>query len=270
MKMDRTEEKHQRLLNILRSYGGILVAFSGGTDSAYLLAAAREALGDSLLAVTAGSPVHGDQEVMEAEKLAREIGVEHRVIKTHELDDPDFRMNPPDRCYICKKGLLRVLKEIARKENLAVVVEGTNQDDLGDYRPGRKAVLEMGVLSPLLEAGLTKAEIRTLSKKIGLSTWDRPTFSCFATRIPYGEELTPERLGRVARAEEILREKGFSLFRVRDHGGIARIEIPKADLERAFKPDMRLSITTGLKALGFKFVTLDLEGFRSGSMNDLI
>ena len=260
-------EKHQRLKTLLESTGGALVAFSGGVDSGLLLKVAVDVLGDRALAVTAVSPIHSAFEAEEATCLAGEIGARHRLIEVNPLADDHVAANPPDRCYHCKRALFTGLMELARQEGLGAVVEGSNVDDRGDYRPGERALAELGVRSPLREAGLTKAEVRELSRELGLSNWEKPPYACLATRIPYGEQLTSKRLRRIDAAERFLREMGLKQVRVRDHGPIARIEAPPADLETLARGENRARIVSQLRSLGYDFVSLDLEGYRSGSMN---
>jgi uncharacterized protein len=260
-------EKHRRLREILEATGGVLVAFSGGVDSALLLKVAVDVLGDRALAVTAVSPIHASFEAGEAACLAREIGARHRLIEADPLADERVSTNPPDRCYHCKRALFSRLIQLAREEGLALVVEGSNVDDRGDYRPGEKALAELGARSPLREAGLTKAEVRGLSKELRLPTWDKPPYACLATRVPYGEKLTPERLRRIDAAEQFLRQLGLRQVRVRDHGQVARIEVSPENVEVIARQQNRTRITTYLRGLGYDFVTLDLDGYRSGSMN---
>lgn len=244
-----------------------MVAFSGGVDSALLLRVAVEALGERALAVTAVSPIHSAFEAEEATCLAQEMGARHRLIEADPLADEHVAGNPPDRCYHCKRALFTRLLELARSEGLGAVVEGSNVDDRGDYRPGEKALEELGVLSPLREAGFTKAEVRELSRELGLSSWSKPPYACLATRVPYGEKLTPERLQRVDAGERFLRGMGLKQVRVRDHGRIARIEAPLAELELLVREENRARVVSELRRLGYDYVTVDLEGYRSGSMN---
>jgi len=262
------DEKYQRLLSELRALDGVVVAFSGGVDSTFLLAAASRALGERVLAVTGESASVPERELAEAVELAARIGARHRVVPTRELDDPGYRPNPPDRCYHCKRLLFGQLREVADLEGLAVVVEGSNADDCGDYRPGSLAATEIGVRSPLAEVGLTKQEIRELSRELGLPTWDKPAMACLASRIPYGDEITVERLGRVERAEGALRDLGIRQLRVRDHGDVARIEVPVEELSSLMDSRKRREVVEAVRRAGYRYVALDLEGYRTGAMNE--
>jgi uncharacterized protein len=248
----------------------VVIAYSGGVDSTLLIAVAHEVLGGGVLAVTACSPTYPANEVAEAESLARQLGVRHILIETHELDDPSFIANDPQRCYYCKRGLLNQLKRIAIEEGLSWVVDGTNYDDLSDYRPGMRAVGECGVRSPLMEAGLTKAEIRRLARSRGLPNWDKPANPCLSSRIPYGTPITSELLERISRAEESLARLGLSQFRVRHHGDIARIEVSPDDMALLTTGRIRLQVLGELAALGYRYITLDLAGYRQGSMNEVL
>ncbi|MBT1072643.1 ATP-dependent sacrificial sulfur transferase LarE [Pelotalea chapellei] len=261
------EEKQGSLRKIVREMGSILVAFSGGVDSTLLLKVAHEELGDRAAAITIDAPFHSRHEIDEARRLAQLMGVRHFILHTHDLKIEGLDNNPPDRCYICKKEVFGLCLEMARQNGFAVLADGSNVDDLGDYRPGRKALEELGVRSPLLEAGLTKAEIRANSRDLGLDTWEKPALACLLTRFPHGEEITPQRLNMVEQCENYLREKGFGLFRVRAHGETARIEVTGDELSRLVEAGMREEMTAFFHKAGFAFVTVDMDGYRCGSMN---
>lgn len=261
------DEKLRRLVEILRGMGSALLAYSGGLDSTFLLKAMKLS-GIRAIAVTGVSETTPPRDLEDARRMAAEIGVEHRLVRTRETEDGNFMKNPPDRCYYCKEILFSLLGSMAREEGLAFVLDGSNLDDLSDYRPGMRAAREHGVRSPLVEAGYSKSEIRVASKSLCLDTWDKPSSPCLSSRFPCGDEITPEALARVAGAEEFLRSLGFEELRVREHRGLARIEVPAREQQRLF--EMRVRVVDGLKALGYAFVSLDLEGFRSGGMNRLI
>ena len=260
------EEKREAALQRLRGLGSALVAYSGGVDSALLLALAREALGSRAIAFTALSPAVAPDELEGARALARQLGAEHIERASGELQDPNYAKNPVDRCYFCKTELYTLAEAEARARGLAAVVSGTNADELQDYRPGLKAAHEHRVVQPLAEAGLTKAEIRALSRQMGLATWDKPQQPCLSSRIPYGTEVTAERLGQLARSEMDLRALGLREFRVRYHGDIARIEVGEGELDQLLR--VRPEAVRALKDAGFKFVSVDLEPFRTGRLNE--
>ncbi len=251
---------------LIAPHGSALVAFSGGVDSSLALAVAARALPkEKVLAVTSNNETYLPSELSLARDVAAFLGVDHRVVETRELDNPDYAKNPTNRCYFCKSTLYSDLGEMAREHGYGCVVDGANADDEGDYRPGRKAARELGVVSPLSLAGVGKEEVRELARHLGLPSWDKPALACLSSRFPYGQEITPEKLAQVARAEEFLRSCGFRQVRVRHHGDIARLEVGPDELERAFAE--REQISAELRAAGFLYVTLDLAGYKPGSLN---
>jgi len=262
--------KEKELRALLGRMKRVLVAFSGGLDSSFLLKTASETLGEGVLAVVAASEIHPPAEVEGALKLAEEWGVRCRLIHTREMDDSAFTANGPERCYVCKRGLYSRLKVIADEEHIPFVVDGQNLDDLEDYRPGSRAAGELGVRSPLREARVTKNDIRELSRASGLPTWDKPALACLASRFPYHTAIDRESLGRVAGAEDHLRKLGLGQVRLRHHGDVARIECDPADFRRIMEEPLRQGIVRRLKELGYLYVALDLEGYRSGSLNDAL
>ncbi len=262
------EEKMDSLKDILKSLESVAIAYSGGVDSTFLSKVAFDVLGDNALAITARSETYPRSEFEEASRLTEEIGIRHKVIVSEELDIPEFSDNPVNRCYYCKKELFTKLKEIATEQGVKHVLDGSNFDDLDDYRPGMQAVEELDVRSPLKEAGLTKADIRELSKGLGLSTWDKPSFACLSSRFPYGNKITREKLTAVGEAEIFLRGLGIRQLRVRHHDKIARIEVAEDDMALLFQN--REQVVKKLKDLGYTYVTMDLQGYRTGSMNEVL
>ena len=263
-------EKGRRLHEILAGYQSVLIAFSGGVDSAYLAIAASTALGSHALAVTADSASYPDSHRRLALSIANDFGFAHEVIHTAELERPEYRANPANRCYYCKDELYGRLATLATERGLAVVIDGNNADDRGDYRPGRQAAREHGVKSPLDEADLTKDDIRELARAAGLESWNEPASACLSSRIPYGTEVSDEKLRQIEQAETVLRDLGFRVFRVRHHDSVARLEIARSEMARALDPDVNARLVAALKELGYQYVSLDLQGYRLGSLNEAL
>jgi len=264
------EQKERQLFAALEQMGSVIVAYSGGADSAYLAWAANRVLGGNAVAITADSASLPDSHKGDAVAFAREHGIRHEYIVTHEFDNPEYVANNPDRCFHCKDELFTRLDEVAQERSIAHVIYGVNVDDLGDFRPGQGAAKLHGVKAPLVDAGLTKAEIRALSQRAGLRTWDRPASACLSSRIPYGTPVTIQNVKTVDRGEEAIRALGFRQFRVRFHGDIVRIEVAPDELDRAMTLEMARQFTAIFKPLGFHYVTLDLEGYRQGSLNAVL
>jgi uncharacterized protein len=260
-------EKERALEESLSSLGSVIVAYSGGVDSAYLAYVAHRTLGERALAVTAESPSYPERHRRMAAQIADRFGFHRTIVHTHELERPEYRANPANRCYFCKRELYTCLSPMA-SDRAAVVVDGSNADDRGDYRPGRQAAREFGVRSPLDEVDLAKDEIRELSRRAGLPTWDEPSSACLSSRIPYFSEVTPEKLRMIERAEQVLRTLGFRVCRVRHHDGLARIEIGRAELARALEAETSDLIVRQLQAIGYRYVTIDPRGYRTGSLNE--
>ena len=263
-----TQEKFIRLQDILKKMQSVLVAFSGGVDSTFLLKAARDVLGDKVLAVIAQSETYPEKEYREALRMARDMGARIKVIHTRELENPDFVHNPPERCYFCKRELFFALKEIAAEESIPFVCDGANFEDRLDFRPGARAAQEIGIRSPLMEAGLEKREIRLLSRRLNLPTWDKPAMACLSSRFPYHVPIERKSLRRIEAAEEFIRSLGVSTLRLRHHGQMARIEVDPDDFPKIMERRARIRIVEHLKRLGYLYVALDLAGYRTGSMNE--
>jgi len=262
------DTKFESLKKRLKEMERVVVAFSGGVDSSFLLKVAHEVLGDNVLAVTAKSSTYPEREFREAMQFVSDYAIPHRVIVSEELEVEGFAKNPLNRCYLCKKELFSKIKQIAIDEGYKFVAEGSNKDDLGDYRPGLQAISELSIVSPLKDAGLTKNDIRTLSKELGLKTWDKPSFACLSSRFPYGEKITAEKLQMVDKAEQFLIDLGFRQIRVRHHGNVARIEVEEENIEKFLDKQIRDAVYTKFREIGYVHVALDLKGYRTGSMNE--
>ncbi len=269
-KTGNRDKKFQHLEKNLLNMESVLVAYSGGVDSSLVLRVAKDVLGDKVFAITATSSVYPAEEIEQAKALAENLGVKHRIIETQELSNPKFFNNPKDRCYWCKRELFGELASIAGENDLKYVLDGTNLDDLNDFRPGMKAAHEFGVRSPLREAMLTKEDIRSVSKRLGLPIWSKPSLPCLASRFPYGMKITEENLRKIDKAERFLRELGLTQVRVRHHDTIARIEVPKEDIPKLFEETARSRLLSYLKKLGYAYVAVDIEGYRTGSMNEVL
>lgn len=263
-------EKYDALKKYIKSFGSVAVAFSSGVDSTFLLYASKEALGDQAIAVTASSCSFPKRELDEAKAYCKSMGIRHLIVRSEELEIEGFSQNPANRCYLCKKELFEKIREIAGSEGIAEIAEGSNLDDNGDYRPGLIAVAELGIKSPLREVGFTKKEIRTLSRYLGLPTWEKQSFACLASRFPYGETISEEKLRMVDLAEQFLLDMGFHQLRVRIHGDIARIELMPEEFPRFLSEEVRSQVNEHFKKIGFHYVTLDIQGYRTGSMNEVL
>ncbi len=265
------KNKLSELNDYIKSCGKVLVAYSGGIDSSFMLKLCSEAVGrKNVLAVTGASETFTDIELSGAKKFAKSIGVEHVVITTNEIDNPDFRSNTPLRCYHCKKEFYTKIAEVAKKRGFKYIFDGSNSDDTSDYRPGRKAAQEAGVISPLIKFGISKLELRKLARKMGIKMWDKPSNPCLASRVPYGEEITQGKLDMIHKGETFLRKNGFRNVRVRHHGKVARIEVPEKEILKLMKEPLRSNILKEFKKYGFTWTSVDLKGYRTGSLNEVL
>jgi len=267
---DSLHPRLNELTDFLCTLKSVVVAFSGGVDSAFLLAAAKRALGDNAIAVIGKSPIHPQSEFDDAIRMAKQLNAKYHVIESTELTDPDFLANTPERCFFCKNSIMKAACQVAKENGQEFVVDGGNIDDDNDYRPGQKAAKALGVRSPLKELKFGKQEIRNLSRELGLFTWDKPAFACLVSRIPYGDEISPEKLKRIEQAELCVMQFGINQLRVRDHGNLARIEVTKEDISQLTDEKTRQSLVNGLKNIGYLYVCLDLQGYRMGSMNETL
>ncbi len=266
----KLQAKLEKLKRLLKSMNGIVVAFSGGVDSTFLLKVAHDVLQDRVIAVTAMSSTYPERELKEAKDFVRASGIRHIVIHSEEMEIEGFSSNPVNRCYLCKKELFSKIREVAGQNGIEHIAEGLNIDDLGDYRPGMQAIRELGVLSPLKDAGMTKEDIRILSRQMNLPTWDKPAFACLSSRFPYGQPITHEKLAMVDQAEQYLLDLGFKQVRVRHHGELARIEVAASEREKFFNLELIEKIDRKFREIGFAYTALDLKGYRTGSMNEVI
>jgi len=262
--------KYEKLKEYIAGFGSVAVAFSSGVDSTFLLYAAKEALGDNIIAVTASSCSFPERELNEAKEYCEQMGVKHFIIKSEELDIEGFKHNPKNRCYLCKHELFEKIRKVADEQNIAEILEGSNLDDNGDYRPGLQAVAELGIKSPLRHIGFTKQEIRDISKEFNIPTWKKQSFACLSSRFPYGDEINEKKLKMVDKAEQLLIDLGFSQLRVRIHGEVARIELDPSEFDKFMKAEIRTEVYKKFKEYGFSYVALDIIGYRTGSMNEPI
>ena len=267
----KMKNKINELNALIKDCGKVLVAYSGGIDSSFVLKLCVEQVGkENVLAVTGASETFTEIELDNAADFAKSIGVEHAVVTTREIDNPDFRSNPPLRCYHCKKEFYSKIAKLAKKRGFKYIFDGSNKDDLSDYRPGRKAAEELGIISPLIKFGLTKKEVRELSKKMGIKIWDKPSNPCLASRVPYGEEITEKKLEMIFKAEKFLKDNGFINVRVRHHGKLARIEVPEKEIIKLLKEPLKSAIIKEFTSIGFTWVSIDIKGYRTGSLNEIL